>query len=110
MRNAALRGGVSGTLGVIACLSACPSFAKNVDYLPTPDVASRVAAAILEPLIGKDEVTKGSPLLVESQGDIWAVYTVPEQVRKKMHRGYVSAFVIRLNKHTAAVINWGVVQ
>jgi hypothetical protein len=51
--------------GAVACLAGGPSQAKNVDYLPNPVVAAQVAAAILGPLIGQQELAEGSPLLVE---------------------------------------------
>lgn len=96
--------------GVLVLFFGGPGQAKTVDYLPNAEVAAKVAAAILEPLIGKDELAKKSPLIVESKGDIWAVYTHPEGGRKTRLHDFRSQFVIRLNKHTAAVVNWGVVQ
>jgi hypothetical protein len=65
-------------IGLGAVIPACaeepyPSFVPKNGFVPTAEVAIRIAVAIWEPIYGADQISKEKPYRATLAGGVWTV-------------------------------------
>jgi hypothetical protein len=71
-------------------------------YVPSADVAERVAIDLLIPIYGQDEVRREMPYSVTRKGDVWIVRGTVKEVPGVVHFGH--PLEIWISKATGQVV------
>jgi NTF2 fold immunity protein len=89
---------VSTALLATTCIAS--GVTQKNGYVPDEMTAIRIAKAVLEPILTKDQLNRSHPFKAELHDGVWKVFTVP-----KAHIKGGGTPELRIDRQTAAVLS-----